>query len=249
MQRLPTWSRRSHVTLAAVLCVALAGCATGDAVSPAGIRSVDAPAAPRVGEAWNYRVTSGYSKEQLGVETLRVVASSPQHVEIDASGFREGHWIVTPDGGWLTHALADDRVETFTPPYPAIVFPLAKGRSWDLKVDGREVQLPKKHRVTVQGRVLGWNRVRVPAGEFDALRILRVTFGGNFEDREFGQSEITEELWYAPSIGRVVRSESRWQRRILYEIQRGPQQYMHSDWLIRELIDAPAAGKPGTGGG
>ena len=38
----------------------------------------------------------------------------------------------------------------------------------------------KTYRVHVQARVTGWERVRVPAGEFDALRVQRYVYAGNY---------------------------------------------------------------------
>ncbi|MGH8619977.1 MAG: hypothetical protein ACREUW_19985 [Burkholderiales bacterium] len=235
---------RSAGPLAALLAVfaLLAGCA-GNPVGPGGVTSVNAPAAPKVGDQWAYEVSSGYSRTSKGVLRQRVVEASGNTVVIESSGFQEGRATITPDLQWLTHMLGDDSVNAFSPAYPALVFPLAAGQSWNVKVDGRVIQ-PQAlggstgtNRVTVQGKVLGWERVKVPAGEFDAIRIRRVTFGGNFDDRSFGQSEITEELWYAPSIGRVVRSTSSWQR-LMSWVQRGSEKYMLGDLTVMELLPA-----------
>ena len=35
------------------------------------------------------------------------------------------------------------------------------------------------YRVHTRAKVVGWERIRVPAGEFDALRIQREVFAGN----------------------------------------------------------------------
>lgn len=219
----------------------LAGCA-GNPVGPGGVTSVNAPAAPQVGDEWAYEVSSGYSRMSKGVLRQRVVEASGNNIVIESSGFQDGRATITPDLQWLTHPLGDDSVSTFTPAYPALVFPLTAGQRWNVKVDGRVIE-PQAlggassgtNRVTVQGKVLGWERIKVPAGEFDTVHIRRVTFGGNFDDRSFGQSEITEELWYAPSIGRVVRSTSSWQR-LMSWVQRGHEKYMMGDLTIMELL-------------
>lgn len=218
------------------------GCATGNPIGPGGITSINAPPPPQTGDTWTYRVTSGYSQASYGEEQHRVVETAADRVVVEATGFRPGRWTMTPDLQWITHPLADDRVETFSPPYPALVFPLAAGAKWDIKVSGHEEgpetgtrrNASPLDRVTIQGWVLGWERVRVPAGEFDALHIRRVTWGGNFA-YDYSQSEIVEDLWYAPGPGRVVRQESRWKRMILYTRLRGPL-YLHGDWVVRELL-------------
>ncbi len=246
---------RSCRLLASLASLALAllagGCATGNPVGPGGITSVNAPPPARTGDAWAYRVSSGYSKETFGEEQHRVVEAAADRVVVEATGFRPGRWTLTPDLQWLTHPLADDRVETFSPAYPALVFPLAAGGKWDLKVNGQQAapdlgvrrNVNPLDRLTVQGWVLGWERIKVPAGEFDALHIRRVTWGGNFS-YDYGQSEMREDLWYAPSIGRVVRHDSRWRQLILYTRLRDGPLYREGDWLVRELL--PADSQPAT---
>jgi hypothetical protein len=234
--------------LAALL--ALAACTTGNPVGPGGVTSVNAPTAPHVGDEWRYRVTSGYSKEERGVEEIKVVEAAGNRVIVETSGFRPGRWTLTPDLQWITHPLADDRVQTFSPAYPTLVFPLAAGQKWDIKVAGRDDSPDIAYRsvagptdgVTVQGWVTGWERITVPAGEFDVIKIRRVTWGGNFT-YDYSQSEIVEDLWYAPSIGKVVRHDSRWQRLALYTRLRDGPLYIKGDWLIRELLPAPAPEK------
>jgi hypothetical protein len=60
----------------------------------------------------------------------------------------------------------------------------------------------------VLGWVTGWERVQVPAGEFDALKIERATYAG---DGDFWrtQTEIYESDWYAPQIGAIIKHEER----------------------------------------
>lgn len=240
-----TATRPSLVLAWIAAALLVGGCATGNPVGPGGITSVDAPPPARVGDAWAYRVTNGYSRETFGEEQHRVVESAADRVVVEATGYRSGRWTLTPDLQWLTHPLADDRVQTFSPAYPSLVFPLAAGRKWDIKVRGRDEGPDIAFRnvvgptdgVTVQGWVNGWERIRVPAGEFDVIKIRRVTWGGNFTS-DYSQSEIVEELWYAPSIGRVVRHESRWKRLIHFTRLRDGPLYLHGDWLVRELLPA-----------
>ena len=69
----------------------------------------------------------------------------------------------------------------------------------------RESDGSPPRRVIVSGYVGGWETVKVPAGEFRALRVVRDSFLG---DQRFYRTETTrkEVDWYAPSIGVVVRS-------------------------------------------
>ena len=81
--------------------------------------------------------------------------------------------------------------------------------------------------------MLGNERVRVPAGEFDTVKIHRIIYPGdpgNFRT----ETRIDETDWFAPALGRSVRTEtnSSWEepcgRR--YCTYRG-------DWHLRELTE------------
>ena len=237
--------RRRIPTAAALgaLLLALASCTTGVKVGPGGITSVAAPPAARVGDRWAYQVTNGYNGELMGFEEHRVVEATADHTVVETAGFRNGQRTLTPDLHWLIHPLADERYELFTPAYPALVFPLSAGQSWNVRVDGQEVATGERTRIIVQGWVSGWERVATPAGTFDALHLRRATWGGNF-DREYGQSEIVEELWYAPAVGRIVRQTSQWQREILFTRPRWGPIYLRGEWIVRELLPADAVLPP-----
>ena len=68
--------------------------------------------------------------------------------------------------------------------------------------DGRRFPL------TVDGTVLGWERVRVPAGEFDALKIERVVFLRILGIRRPRPERNRETEWYAPAVKQAVRREA-----------------------------------------
>ena len=53
---------------------------------------------------------------------------------------------------------------------------------------------------------MGNERISVPAGEFDTIKVRRFVYPG---DTYFTQTEtrITEVDWYAPALGRPVRTE------------------------------------------
>jgi hypothetical protein len=61
--------------------------------------------------------------------------------------------------------------------------------------------------VRVNGTALGWERIRVPAGEFDALKIKRVVYFDYWETGWRGFSDITELEWYAPTVKQSVRRD------------------------------------------
>ena len=96
--------------------------------------------------------------------------------------------------------------------------------------------------------MLGWERIKVPAGEFDALRVERRVFFDYLEYTVRGRSEILEYEWYAPSVKQAVRREaSAMYLSYLYgggdsdgllragRPSDGGPRYVRDDWLISEL--------------
>lgn len=207
--------------------------------------SVFALAVPAAAQAFVYRVINGYNKGTVGhvnqepaptgtpqAQVLNIVVDSP------ALGLARTE-VYAGEGQWLRHTLDSHGVPTeyeFASALPAIKPPFNAGQSWSARVNavvklgGESVQ----RSVRVDGTVLGTERLNVPAGEFDTVKIRRFIYPG---DRELSKSEthIYEVDWYAPALGRSVRTETRssWMEpcgRRLCE-HRG-------DWFIYELTQA-----------
>jgi hypothetical protein len=119
--------------------------------------------------------------------------------------------VLTPEGNWLRHLVEShgEKIEyEFATAYPAFVFPLDTGKTWSIRVKATVpgAYIDKNRSVRVDGKVLGTERIRVPAGEFDTIKVRRTAYPG---DPAFMLSEtyITETDWYVPALGRAVRTE------------------------------------------
>jgi len=84
-------------------------------------------------------------------------------------------------------------------------FPLAVGKKWSFTDDFVVVAVGLPGRANCTAAVVVYEKVRVPAGEFDAFRLdakcSRVTEGSI--------GETTYKYWYAPAVRAVVKTESR----------------------------------------
>ena len=176
-------------------------------------------AAPAAGDAWVYRMVNAYSKEPMGNVRYEVVQAAPDRVVLQVTPDRAAAGaqrteIHTPQGNWLRGPLESHGVPVeyvFATAYPAYVFPLEPGKRWSERV-GATVAAPAGARsVRVDGQVLGTERIRVPAGEFDTVKVRRLVYAGDSDFRNT-ETNITEIDWYAPALGRPVRTErrSRW---------------------------------------
>ncbi len=235
----------------------LAGCITPvgpPAATPIGVIVAQRPVPPHVGETAAYRVLNAYNGEPRGDVQYRVdkIDAGRVFVAVTTSSPSAGlprTEIFTPDGNWLRHSVNnhDRAIEyDFTPPYPAREFPLDPGKTWSVRVNARDIATGRGVSVRVDAQVLGSERITVPAGTFDVVKIRRTVYAGDFDGflRETNSSEMD---WYAPSINRSVRLEtnSTWidtSRGMGGGMMFNNNQIMRGDWSVAELTSYSAAG-------
>jgi hypothetical protein len=85
--------------------------------------------------------------------------------------------------------------------------------------------------------VVGTERIRVPAGEFDTVKIKRSVYAGDAE-YNLRETTISEMDWFAPALGRSVRVT----RNSGYlDLSAGRfSRVVRGDWNIYELVSASA---------
>jgi hypothetical protein len=211
--------------------------------------ALDAPAAPpAAGDAYVYQLVNGYSKEVRGQLTYSVDKTDSSGITVSVTPDRPSAGAArtetyTTEGNWLaqpveSHGWKVDYV--FSTAYPAYVFPLDAGKSWSTRVSATVPGEGRPRSVRVDGKVLGTERIRVPAGEFDAIKVRRLVYPG---DPNYLQTEtqIVEIDWYAPALGRPVRTErrSRWEEPSRCGLS-GPCVF-NGDWEVYELVAVRAA--------
>jgi hypothetical protein len=205
-------------------------------------------AAPAAGDAYVYRVVNGYNNETIGHQRHDITAASTAQgqvvsvtVDTPALGLPRTE-MLTADGHWVRHPLDSHGLATdyeFAPALPVAPSPLAAGQSWSVRVNAKVPSANTSRSVRVDGDVLGNERIRVPAGEFDTVKIRRIIYprdAGDFKT----ETRIIETDWYAPALGRSVRTETRSNWRAQQSCRRGYCDY-HGDWHIVELTEARTA--------
>jgi len=226
---------------AVILCSIILGCAVPPEAStpPAGVATVPGPTI-RAGEYWEYAVRDRYTGSPRGLYrfTVRQAVANLLMVEVTRDGERIDTHTYTPDWSGLEHPLRNLQRFRYSPPYPAYVFPLYPGKRWRSVVSATDVQTGKTYRMHVHASVGGWRRMRIPAGEFDALEVRRSIYAGNAEFFN-SQEEIVETDWYAPSVGYLVASEGSSSHVDTSRSGGGrgdPPLRVRGDWLIAELV-------------
>ena len=229
---------RTHVSFKRMLISAIAAAAVT-------LPAIGA-AAPAAGDTYVYRLLNGYSNEPGGQLSYRVdkidagrvmMAVTPDTAGIGAARTE----IYTNDGNWLRHTVVNHDQPTeydFASPYPAYQFPLEAGKSWSLRVDATNPASGQRASVRVDAEVMGSERIRVPAGEFDTIKVRRMVYAGDAESFR-KETSIQEIDWYAPALGRAVRTAS---TSIYRDASRSRCcQFIRGDWDIYELVALPPA--------
>lgn len=205
-------------------------------------------AAAATGDAYVYRVVNGYNNEARGTVRYQVEKSAADRVEVAVttdtpSAGSARTEIYTGNGNWLRHPLASHdqlRDFEFSTALPVYVPGNPTDGSWSTRVNAVDPATGRRNSVRVDGQVLGNERITVPAGTFDTVKIQRRTYVGDW-DGFLRETHIEETDWYAPALGRPVRSDSKstWQDNS--RCTRGGCPWFRGDWNITELAEFSAA--------
>ena len=222
-----------------VLAVLAAGCASPlPQTPPAGVAAQVTAPNVRTGDTWVYALHDGYTKIAKGTLTYSVseVRDDAVTVQVQQPGGASSSERYTRDWNWREKPMTNLQNFRYEPAYQALPFPLTAGKTWQSRVNATDPATGRVNRVRIDGSVLGWERVRVPAGEFDTLVVRRVVYAGNAE-HFLGEENITEIDWYSPQLGRAVKqasSSGHYDRRLGCDIN-ACDQWVRGDWNVLEL--------------
>lgn len=156
----------------------------------------EAPQA-KVGDSW-YWVRSDRRTGHKDFETRRVITKvSPDRVE------------ATEDGGAVV--MSGDMTVIETPNFVRVEtarfldFPLAVGKKWSFKFVQKGKTANYSTRWQYDAEVTGIEKVKTPAGEFDAFKLVYKGFWNNDTNRRSGHATVS--TWYAPAARTSVRTE------------------------------------------
>jgi hypothetical protein len=200
----------TRIILAAASLLLLGACATQlPQTPPAGMSAEISAPQLRPGSVWRYAVSDGFTKLSRGTIEYRVssVGANDVTMEVSSDGQQRTE-MYTRDGNWLMRPATNMQVFSYNPAYRAFDFPLVAGKRWKSRSTATDPADGRSFPVRIEGEVLGWERIKVPAGEFDTLKIQRLVFLDYWLQGERGESVIRETDWYAPSLNQVARRET-----------------------------------------
>jgi hypothetical protein len=188
--------------------IALSVLLVGNALAQALPSQVDRPAF-KVGDYWVYNKLDGGNGKFLDARAESVL-------KIESGGYRvssadsTGLTTVVRDGHFnLLRQEAEGYLHLAKPFYPHFAFPLSVGKTWKQKMELTWSTAPDVLMTfdSLESKVVGWDMVTVPAGNFMAIKI---ETSGWYNGKNLGggwTGKVKETTWFAPDARNVVRSE------------------------------------------
>ena len=159
----------------------------------------------RVGDTWKYNQLDGFTNEIKFEFSRRVVGISDSEITIEQTiKGRAGYRVIIYDRFWN---LIDNGTLKFEPSNGVQSFPVTIGKVLRKEYREKNIKTGVFSVCTVSGQYVGWEKVTVPAGTFDTLRL-----EDEIECRSTGAdaaiNKTAHKSWYAPSVNKYVRTES-----------------------------------------
>jgi hypothetical protein len=193
-----------------------------------------APAEIKVGDSWTFDARNGYNRNLLTTYRIDVIGVSGAGIAARVTNDKAG--TVTSERftrNW-NPIFADwsaTQLYEFSPAYAEFPDRLEPGVKWQGQTVARDVGTGRELKMTSRGTVVGNEHVRVPAGEFNAIKISRETV---LDDAEFWRhrTHVIDYEWFVPELGRSVKRET---SSSFFE-NTGMHPVEHSgDWTVYEL--------------
>jgi hypothetical protein len=109
------------------------------------------------------------------------------------------------------------------------------GKEWSSDIVGDNPKAGKHWRYRIKGKVLNWEKVKVPAGEFDALKVVvDALYNGEETNSNGGSGHLTETIWFVPELNNFVKldyHDTDWQGRI----------FNRDSWELMSYVHKPVA--------
>ena len=175
----------------------------GLAVSAAA-ETADAPDL-HVGDRWSWQHSNLMSMERdfTKIEDVVEIGDKEFRTRIRVKG-TAGNAYLTYASGWV---LLDTGSERYQPGVVRYAFPLSVGKKWNDTFDRSLLNSGRHGKFEYSAEVVAMEKVTVPAGTFDAYKIIFQFFAVG-TDADANVATTKEVHWYAPVIKNDIKSES-----------------------------------------
>ena len=164
-------------------------------------RKIEKIAAPslKAGDSWTYQSIDLLSGSVTGRNTMTLTQITPDT-------WRFGGYVTDKSWNLLREEKDGKLVQKWTPKRPNYEFPMEVGKTWTAaaRVDRPDRTVEQ----TYTFKVIRQERVIVPAGVFDTLRVEGSNkYKATKKDGSSGEGVAVHRYWYSPDVARVVAYE------------------------------------------
>jgi hypothetical protein len=149
----------------------------------------------KVGDTFKSEVASNYTGQKQLPDITTVTAVNADTIEFTTNDAKA---LSTLDLNAIELATS-----TFAGDVKFFSFPLTVGKKWDFKYSFVNKVTGVRGRQQLEAHVVGVEKIKVPAGEFEAFKIEYKGFWNN--DTSGRNGRLLQTTWYAPSVKRSVR--------------------------------------------
>ena len=176
------------------------------------------------GDRWRFQVTDLFSRTTKDV-TVEVQSITENRIYTQDT---QGASIQVWDRHW--NLLRDGNTD-YSSPYPALQFPLNAGKKWNSEI--KYEYMGGNWRQQTTATIVGWEKLKVPAGVFDVLKI-EIRGHWQHDHVRFSTSgNITDVLYYAPQTGNFIKREI---NRTSYGPPNAPSHAIQERWELAEAM-------------
>lgn len=125
-----------------------------------------------------------------------------RHVRADRSP-TEYEGVITGDFALVVSGTSGAR---YDPPIPMIKLPAVVGSAWNSRSEVQAMN-QSRSRSDFDFKIVGAEKLTTPAGEFDTFKVEQTGWINGVSWT--GSMRVANTMWYAPAIGRLVRTEFR----------------------------------------
>lgn len=161
----------------------------------------------KIGDSWSYQTVDDWNGAVKDKYALEVSAVSSKEIRLSRKSETTGasmNITQTPDLNFVAGASATDGAPTqYSPDNGTYAFPLEIGKTWK-----PEVKFTRSNRYgsfQLSTIVVGWEKVKVRAGEFLALKITQDGYYTSTTNQGTGTGRMQSTLWYVPAVKAMVK--------------------------------------------
>jgi hypothetical protein len=159
-----------------------------------------------VGDRWTLQHTDNWAGKLGNKTTQEVVASANNEIRMESKNAATGVLAFRLRYNNEMNPLSRGTMR-YSPHFPRYAFPLEPGKTWSQDITAENSSNGRAWNYQVKGKVEGWEKVTVPAGQFDALKVKITAFYQGRDAFGGGGGQSNETVWYAPAVNNFVKHE------------------------------------------